>query len=59
MLYDTVCGLLNAPSNRYEPYQDFSSRSYAYNRENLTTMLGQRKLTEDMTDMPPVPVPAP
>ena len=60
MLYDTVSGLLNAPSQRYEPYQDFSSRSYAYNRENLTTMLGQRKLTEDMTDMPPAPpVPTP
>lgn len=51
MLYDTLCGLLNAPSQRYQPYQDFSSQSYAYNRENLTTMLGQRKLTEDMTDM--------
>ena len=60
MLYDTISGLLNAPSQRYEPYQDFASRSYAYNRENLTTMLGQRKLTEDMTDMPPAPpVPTP
>ena len=60
MLYDTISGLLNAPSQRYEPYQDFASRSYAYNRENLTTMLGQRKLTEDMTDMPPTPpVPTP
>lgn len=60
MLYDTISGLLNAPSDRYEPYQDFASRSYAYNRENLTTMLGQRKLTEDMTDMPPAPpVPTP
>ena len=48
---DTLCGLLNAPSQRYQPYQDFASPSYAYNRENLTTMLGQRRLTEDMTDM--------
>ncbi|MBR2215597.1 MAG: phosphoethanolamine transferase [Selenomonadaceae bacterium] len=49
MLYDTLCGILNAPSNRYEAGQDFSSRDYAFSRENLTTMLGQRKLTEDTT----------
>ena len=47
MLYDTVCGIINAPSSRYEAAQDLSSSAYAFNRDNLTTMLGQRKLTED------------
>ena len=47
MLYDTICGMMNAPSNRYEARQDFSSAEYAFNRENLTTMLGQHSLTED------------
>ena len=47
MLYDTISGLLNAPSNRYSPEQDFASYSYGFNRQNLTTMLGQHKLTED------------
>ena len=47
MLYDTICGMLNAPSNRYEVRQDFSSAEYGFNRENLTTMLGQHSLMED------------
>ena len=47
MFYDTFCGLINAPSNRYDAAQDFSSAAYKFNRENLTTMLGQHKLTED------------
>ena len=52
MLYDTLCGLLNAPSNRYEPGQDFASDTYAFTRENLTTMLGERYLTEDSKGEP-------
>ena len=47
MLYDTICGLLNAPSSRYNPEQDFASFTYSFTRNDLTTMLGQRKLTED------------
>ena len=47
MLYDTICGLLNAPSERYDPGQDFTSTSYRFNRDNLTTMLGQYKLSTD------------
>ncbi|MDQ0202968.1 phosphoethanolamine transferase [Pectinatus haikarae] len=47
MIYDTVCGILNAPSNHYDEGQDFSSPQYKFNLQNLTTMLGQRKLTED------------
>ena len=47
MFYDTLCGLIDAPSNRYDAGQDFSSAEYKFNRETLTTMLGQHKLTED------------
>ena len=52
MMYDTVCGLLGAPSNRYDPRQDFSSPAYGFTRETLTTMLGTHSLTEDVA--PPV-----
>ena len=56
MLYDTISGLLNAPSNRYNPEQDFASFSYSFNRQNLTTMLGQHKLTEDPDGGPEEPI---
>lgn len=47
LMYDTICGILNAPSENYDLAQDFSAAEYRFNRENLTTMLGQYKLTED------------
>ena len=47
LFYDTFSGIINAPSNRYDAGQDFSSGEYRFNRENLMTMLGQHKLTED------------
>ena len=47
LFYDTFCGLINAKSNRYDAGQDFSSEEYRFTRENLKTMLGQHKLTED------------
>lgn len=48
MMYDTVCGILNAKSENYDAGQDFSSAKYKFNRENLTTMLGQRKISDDI-----------
>ena len=47
MMFDTVCGILNAKSENYDSTQDFSSADYKFNRENLTTMLGQRKISDD------------
>lgn len=47
MIYDTLCGILNAKSENYDATQDFSSADYKFNRENLTTMLGQRKISDD------------
>ena len=52
MLYDTICGLLNAPSNRYAPEQDFSSDTYSFTRQALTTMLGEHPLMEDTNGEP-------
>ncbi|MSV25567.1 phosphoethanolamine transferase [Selenomonas sp. WCA-380-WT-3B 3/] len=59
MLYDTICGLLNAPSGRYNPEQDFASSSYGFYRKDLTTMLGQHRLTEDPDGLPEEPAPMP
>lgn len=47
LIYDTVCGTINATSNNYDAAQDFSAAEYKFNRENLTTMLGQYKLSDD------------
>ena len=55
MIYDTLSGILNAPSNHYDPGQDFSSPEYRFTKDNLTTMLGQKKLTEDPYLSPPTP----
>lgn len=52
MIYDTVSGLINAPSNRYDEVQDFTSPMYGFTRDKLTTMLGQRKLTDDPDGTP-------
>lgn len=47
LLYDFICGLLQAPSNSYDPSRDFSHKDYRFNKNNLTTMLGTYKLSED------------
>lgn len=47
LLYDTVSGLLQAPSNRYDAHRDLSNPAYKYNKNNLTTLLGQQPLTND------------
>ena len=52
MLYDTISGLLNAPSNHYDAGQDFASPTYRFNRSTLTTMLGQHSLLEDPDGSP-------
>lgn len=50
MIYDTVAGILHAQSNHYDATQDFSSSDYRFTRDNLTTMLGQHALTEDVEE---------
>lgn len=50
LLYDTVCGILNAPSKNYDSTQDFSSADYRFNRNNLVTMFGQQKISDDVEE---------
>lgn len=50
LLYDLISGLLQAPSNHYNPTRDFSNPNYKFNRNNLTTLLGQHKLNEDINE---------
>lgn len=47
LLYDTLVGILQAPSDRYDPSRDFSNPSYRFNVHNLTTLLGQEPLIKD------------
>jgi len=47
MIYDTVAGIIRATSSRYDERQDFSSPNYGFTKDNLTTMMGEHKLTED------------
>ena len=47
MIYDTVAGIIRAESSQYEARQDFSSKDYGFTKDNLTTMMGEHKLTED------------
>lgn len=50
LLFDTVCGILNAPSKNYDSTQDFSSADYRFNRNNLVTMFGQQKISDDIEE---------
>lgn len=47
LMYDFISGILQAPSNSYDSTRDFSNKNYKYNKNNLTTLLGTYKLTED------------
>lgn len=47
LLYDFISGILQAPSNRYDPRRDFSHPQYMFTRDTLKTMLGTRPLTDD------------
>lgn len=50
MIYNTMSGLLDAPSNHYDAKEDFSSSAYAYNRDNLWTFKHTVKVSEDPYD---------
>lgn len=57
MLYDTICGLLNASIEPLHPSRTCQSE-LRRTRQDLTTMLGQHKLIED-PDGPPEQSPQP
>lgn len=37
MIYNTICGVLNSPSNHYDANEDFSSPSYDFTKDTLWT----------------------
>ena len=47
LLYDTLAGLMQAPSHRYDATRDFSNAQYRFNLHNLTTLLGEQPLVND------------
>ena len=47
LMYEVVCNLLQITSNHYNSENSILSPDYKFNQNNLTTMLGKRKLTED------------
>mgnify|MGYP002488372248 FL=1 len=47
LLYDTLVGLMHAPSQRYDATRDFSNAQYRFNLHNLTTLLGEQPLAND------------
>lgn len=48
LLYDTLVGIMHAPNPRYDASRDFSNPSYRFNLHNLTTLLGEQPLTNDL-----------
>lgn len=47
MFYDTLIGIIGIESPMYNPKQDLTSDSYMYNKDNLTTLSGTRKVADD------------
>ena len=47
LLYDTLAGIMQAPSNHYDATRDFSNPKYRFNLHNLTTLLGEQPLAND------------
>ncbi len=47
MLYNTVCGLLDMPSNHYRPVEDLTSKEYAFTRDNLFAFNRQVPIADD------------
>ncbi|MHC1718147.1 MAG: phosphoethanolamine transferase [Acidaminococcaceae bacterium] len=47
MIYDTILGIMNIKTDRYDACQDLSSAEYAFKREDLLTMNGTVRIAED------------
>lgn len=48
LLYDLLTGIMHADNRRYDPTRDFSRSNYRFNVNNLTTLLGEQPLTNDI-----------
>jgi len=51
MIYDTILGIMNIETDRYDACQDLSSAEYAFKREDLLTMNGTVRIVEDNGEM--------
>lgn len=49
MVYNTLCGILNAPSNHYDDKEDFSSPAYSFTRNTLWTFKHTVPISDDPT----------
>lgn len=47
MIYDTILGIMNIETDRYDSCQDLSSADYAFKKEDLLTMNGTVRIAED------------
>ena len=47
LLFDTMSGLLQAPSNYYDVRYDLTREEYAITRENALTLHGKKHIAED------------
>ena len=47
MIYNTLCGILNAESNYYDAGEDFSSKDYKYHLDDLWTFGKEVKVARD------------
>ena len=46
MVYNTLVGLLNIDTNRYDAREDITSKAYGYGKDTVKTFLGEA-LTKD------------
>lgn len=47
MMYNIICGMLNAKSNFYDAKEDLSATNFAYNRDDLYTFGKKSKVKDD------------
>lgn len=47
LIFETVCGLIQAPSNHYNPQYDLSHPAYAITKDTAKTMRGEYSIQED------------
>ena len=47
MIYNTLCGILNAESNYYDAGEDFSGKDYKYRLDDLWTFGKEVKVDGD------------
>lgn len=47
MTYNTLCGMLNMKSNYYDSSEDYSSKEYSFDKNNVKVVLGKYNVSGD------------